>query len=36
MVFVAIDPSLTMLDKEEIPETKEKKTSGTTTNIIGS
>ena len=30
MVFVAIDPSFTILDKDEIPETKEKNTSGTT------
>ena len=29
-VFVAIEPSLTILDKEEIPETSEKKTKGTT------
>ena len=33
MVLVAIDPSLTMLDKEDIPETREKKTRGTTTSI---
>tara|TARA_B100001063_G_C16615874_1_gene478151 strand:+ start:700 stop:870 length:171 start_codon:yes stop_codon:yes gene_type:complete len=31
-VFDAIDPSLTILDKEEMPETKEKKTRGTTIN----
>tara|TARA_B100000575_G_scaffold187265_1_gene150862 strand:- start:29 stop:262 length:234 start_codon:yes stop_codon:yes gene_type:complete len=31
-VFEAIDPSFTIFDKEDMPETKEKKTSGTTIN----
>ena len=30
--FDAIDPSFTIFDKEDIPETKEKKTRGTTIN----
>ena len=29
---MAIDPSLTIFDKEEMPETREKKTRGTTIN----
>ena len=33
MVFVAIDPNFTMFDNDEIPETSEKKTKGTTTSI---
>ena len=33
MVFVAIEPSFTILLNEDIPETKEKKTNGTTTSI---
>ena len=31
-VFEAIDPSFTIFDKEDMPETKEKNTRGTTIN----
>ena len=33
MVLVAKDHSFTILDREDIPDTNEKKTSGTTTSI---
>ena len=32
-VLVAIEPNFTMFESDEIPDTNEKKTNGTTTNI---